>query len=156
MPKFIDEITEFFTGKSAAPANPDPAINVLLLNEAKKKIETGIFTRFFKRPTIYILEIGTYIITGILIGVAVYIWKKIDNIIDAQNTIDYLNSQFSNTEYHSNNYSWISYCILFVLLLPGIIGFLMGRLFTKSRKRIKVFIEVENMIDRVIYNLKNE
>ncbi|MEJ8818765.1 hypothetical protein [Lacibacter sp. H407] len=154
MQQFFDEITDFFSGKSKAPANPDPAHNVLLLQETRKKIETGILTRLLKRPTVYIFEIASYITSLILFVLAIYIWGRVDNIFDTIDTINFFNRLFNDGNLLVDDYNWISYCLLFVLLLPSVICFLLARLFTKSRKRTAIFIEVENMIDRIIYNLK--
>lgn len=154
MQQFLDEITDFFSGKSKAPANPDPAHNILLLQETRKKIETGILTKLLKRPTVYIFEIASYITSLILFVLAIYIWGRVDNIFDTIDTINFFNRLFNDGNLLADDYNWISYCLLFVLLLPSVICFLLARLFTKSRKHTAIFIEVENMIDRVIYNLK--
>lgn len=154
MQQLLNELTEFFTGTSKAPANPDPEHNVMLLQEARKKIETGIFTKLLKRPTVYILEITSYAVSLLLSIVAIYIWGRVDTIFDIIDIINVLNQIFSNADLIESDYKLISYCLLFALLLPSIICFLLARLFTKSRKRTAIFIQVENMIDRVIYNLK--
>lgn len=156
MQNIIAGITDFFTGKSKAPANPDLAHNIILLNETRKKIKTGIFTRFFKRPTIYILEIVTYVVTSILFIAGFLIWNKIDNYFDVYATSQFLIEALSKSDLGHTDISWVSNIILFILLLPSVICFLLARLFTKSRKRMNVFIQVENMIDRVVFNLKNE
>lgn len=126
-----------------------------LLELAKKKIETGIFTRFFKRPGIILFEIITYLVTVFLFISALLIWHKIDNFFDAYDTIQFFRSYFSGTDAaESDDFSWISYCLLVVLLLPSIISFLSGRLITASRKRINVFIQVEDLIDDACAKLK--
>lgn len=154
MQEWLHTITEFFSGESSLPANPDPAHNVLLLQETKKKIETGIFTKLLKRPLVYIFEAAAYSISIVLSLIAFYFWNKIDNIFDTIDTVNFFNRLFNGANLMQNDYSWISYCLLVVMLLPAVIGFLLARLFTKSRKRTAVFIQVENMIDRVIFNLK--
>ena len=156
MQNIIAGITDFFTGKSKAPANPDLAHNIILLNETRKKIKTGIFTRFFKRPTIYILEIVTYVVTSILFIAGFLIWNKIDNYFDVYATSQFLIEALSKSDLGHTDIAWVSNIIRFILLLPSVICFLLARLFKKSRKRMNVFIQVENMIDRVVFNLKNE
>lgn len=156
MEDIIDNIADFFSGKSKVTANPDPAHNINLLNETKKKIESGIFTRFLKRPTIYILEIVTYLITVILFISCFLIWNEIDNIFDTYATINLASQITVDKTLPLSDYLWVSYILLFILLLPSIICFLLGRLLTSSRKKMKVFIEVEKNIDRVIYNLTNK
>lgn len=153
MQQILNDLTEFFTGKSKAPANPDPAHNILLLQETRKKIETGIFTKLLKRPTVYILEILTYIISILLFIIAFLVWGKIDNLFDSYDLINFVSENAAQKKLPLAEYVWVSYIILAVMLLPAVICFLFGRLFTKSRKRTAIFIQVENMIDRVIYNL---
>jgi hypothetical protein len=154
MQQILDELTEFFTGNSKAPANPDPEHNVMLLQEARKKIETGIFTKLLKRPTVYILEILIYIVTILLFIIAFLVWGRIDNLFDSYDLLNLASENVANKQLPLAEYVWVSYVILAVMLLPSFICFLLGRLFTKSRKRTAIFIQVENMIDRVIYNLK--
>ena len=160
MQDIINNITDFFSGKSKVPANPDIAHNIYLLQETNKKIESGIFTRFFKMPTIRIIEIAVYIKTAILFMLALFFLGKIDNVFDTADTIKF-NGQFisgsssAGNENTGTDISWISYMILIIFLLPSVICFLLARLFTKSRKRMNTFRQVENMIARVIYNLKD-
>jgi TRAP-type C4-dicarboxylate transport system permease small subunit len=154
MKNIINDVSNFISGQSNLPANPDITHNIQELIETKTKIESGIFTRFFKRPTIHILEIVAYAITAILFVAAILIWGKIDNFFDAADTINFVSKMIGESDLQIADYSWISYIILFIFLLPSLICFLLGRLLTKSRKRMKVFIEVEGMIERVIFNLK--
>lgn len=136
-------------------ADYDDLTALQLLELAKKKIETGIFTRFFKRPGIVLFEIITYLITVFLFISALLIWQKIDNFFDAYDTIQFLKSYFSGTDgADSDDFSWISYSLLFILLLPSIISFLTGRLITASRKRINMFIQVEDLIDDACAKIK--
>lgn len=153
MQQLLDDLKEIVTGKSKAPANPDPLHNIILLEEAKKKIESGVFTRLLKRPTVYILEIVAYACSLLLFILAIYFWGRVDNIFDTLDTINFFNRLFTGAELIEADYNWVSYCLLFVMMLPSVISFLLARLFTKSRKRTAIFIQVENMIDRVIYNL---
>lgn len=153
MQQILNDLTEFFTGNSKAPANPDPAHNILLLQEARKKIESGIFTKLLKRPTVYILEILTYIVSILLFIIAFLVWGSIDNFFDTYDILNLISENVTKKQLPLAEYVWVSYVILAVMLLPALICFLLGRLFTKSRKRTAIFIQVENMIDRVIYNL---
>jgi len=111
-------------------------------------------------PTILVIEIAIYIITAILFMLALFFWGKIDNVFDTADTLKFIGQFISGSSSTGNenigaNISWISYVILIVFLLPSIICFLLARLFTKSRKRMNTFRQVENMIERVIYNLKD-
>lgn len=148
----FDQIANFFSGQGKIAPNPDASHNVQLLIEAKKKIETGIFTRVFKRPSIYFLEGTAYLFTGILFFAALLLWNKIENAFDGLDFINFAIKISSNNDLGLDDYSWISYWMLIMMLLPSVICFLLGRLLTKSRKRINVFIEVESMIDQVINN----
>ncbi len=154
MASLLNDVTNFITGKSDVLPNPDPALNIQILEEARNKIETGIFTRFLKRPMVYILESVSYIVSIFLFIVAIYIWSRIDNIFDTIDTINFFNQLFSNQNLIASDYDWISYALLIIFLLPSIICFLLARLFTKSRKRTAIFIEVEELIDHALYNLK--
>ncbi len=156
MQDFLNSVTEFFTGRSSAPPNPDRAFNVLLLKETKHKIETGLLTRYLQRPLVYILETLAYVITIALFFTAIFYWNKVDNLFDAIDTINFMNKVVNGANLIEEDYDWVSYCILAVFLLPSFIGFLLARLFTASRKKTTVFIEVENMIDRVVYNLEDK
>lgn len=154
MQELLNSVTEFVTGKSATPPNPDPAFNITLLKETKKRIETGVLTRYLQRPLVYILETVAYIITLALFLTAFFFWNKIDNLFDAVETINFFNRLFTNANLIENDYSYVSYFILLVFLIPSFISFLLARLLTANRKRTATFIDVENRIDRVIYNLE--
>lgn len=156
MQDFLNSVTEFFTGRSSAPPNPDPAFNVRLLKETKHKIETGLLTRYLQRPLVYILESLAYSFTIVLFGAGIFIWNQIDNLFDALDTINFVNKVLNGTDLIKEDYSWVSYCLLVLFLLPSLISFLLARLFSASRKKTTVFIEVENMIDRVVYNLEDK
>jgi len=152
----INNITEFFTGNSSAPANPDPAFNAMLLKEAKKKVEIGIFTRFFKKPVLILMEILSYGFALLLLFVGIYFYGQVDNLLSAIQTLGQGSEVISNLNWDSNNIRIIEALLLVLSISPALISFLIGRLFTKARKRINTMIEVENMIDRVIYNLSGE
>lgn len=156
MSNILSEVTNFITGKSDAPPNPDPVHNIQILTEARNKIESGIFTKLLKRPTVIILEIVSYSISLVLFITAVYFWGRIDNVFDTIDTINFFNQLFNGTNLVESDYNWISYTLLMILLFPSIVCFLMARLFTKSRKRTTVFIEVEELLDKVVYNLKGK
>lgn len=154
MADFLSDIKDFFSGRSSIPPNPDPTYNVRLLKVTRKKIESGIFTQLFKRPTVYILETITYLVTIFLFVAALKIWGKLDSLFDTAEIINFVSKFTSNTDLGIDEYSWISYVILGILMIPAFIAFLLSRLFTQSRKRTAILIQVENMIDRVIFNLE--
>lgn len=153
MKKLFNEVSGFITGQPPEPANPDPAHNSSLLKNAKSLIESGILTRFFKRPAIYILEGAAYIATFILLLTGFYFWKKIDNLFDAAATIDFFSKLFSETDLHLDDAGFISYIILLIFMLPSLICFLLGRSLSASRKRINRLITVEDTLSLVIHNL---
>lgn len=153
MQEFLNSVTEFVTGKSGTPANPDPAFNVMLLKENKTKIETGVLTRYLQRQLVYILETSAHIITLFPFLACLFFWNKIDNLFDAAKTVNFMNRFFTNVNLIENDYSYVSYCILFALLIPAFISFLLARLLTANRRRTATFIDVENRIDQVIFNL---
>lgn len=62
----IKTITDYFGINEKEAPNPDPQHNANLLLAARNKVETGIFTRFFKRPVITALEIICYLLAVIL------------------------------------------------------------------------------------------
>ena len=154
MADFLSDIKDFFSGRSSVPPNPDPRYNVRLLKVTRKKIESGIFTQLFKRPTVYIFEAITYLVTIILFLAALKIWSKIDSLFDTVEIINFVAKFTSNTDLELDHYSWVSYIFCGILMIPALISFLLSRLFTQSRKRMAVLMQVENMIDRVIYNLE--
>lgn len=154
MASILNDVTNFIKGKSDTPPNPDVSHNIQILTEARNKIETGIFTRLLKRPTVIILETVSYIISLLLFITAIYFWGRIDNVFDTIDTINFFNRLFNDTNLVESDYDWISYTLLIILLFPSIVCFLLARLFTKSRKRTAVFIQVEELLENVIYNLK--
>lgn len=156
MSNIIANVTDYFMGKSNEPANPDIKHNIYLLEEIKRKIDTGVFTRFFKKPTLALSEIVTYLLSLILLLIGLYFWNKIDNLLNVISTLADMHNIFSQAEWDTNFVSIIDILLLIISLLPGCICFLLGRSFTASRKKINTFIEIENAIDRVIFNLKNE
>jgi hypothetical protein len=156
MQDFIGNITEFFSGKSNAPANPDVKHNIYLLNETKAKIETGVFTRFFKKPIILAGEISAYISTVVLALLGIFVWSKINTLLDVLLTAVEMHNFFGEAKWDSTLISVIDLLLFIVCAMPAFICFLLGRFLSKSRKRIKTFVQVENMIDRVIYNLQEK
>lgn len=154
MQEIINNITGYFTGDSKEPANPDLAHNIFLLEETKKKIETGIFTRFFKKPVIVTGELVAYILTIILIGVGIYFWSKVDALLGVVQSSIYVHNIFADAKWDGTIVSIIDILLLVVSIMPAFICFLLGRSLSKSRKQINTFRQVENMIDRVVYNLK--
>ena len=46
MANFIKNIGDYFSGGTKVPPNPDTSYNIALLEEARKKIATKVFTRF--------------------------------------------------------------------------------------------------------------
>ena len=77
-------------------------------------------------------------------------------MLSAIQTLGQGSEVISNLNWDSNNIRIIEALLLVLSISPALISFLIGRLFTKARKRINTMIEVENMIDRVIYNLSGE
>lgn len=153
MRKYFNRVTSYLVELANGPKNNSIAHNVAMLEDAKKKIETGIFSRYLKRPTIYIIETIAYSISISLLLVAIYAWMKIDNIFEAYNTLKFMGAAIVDKTVQLSDFSGISYFILFALMLPSIICFLLARLLTSTRKRINTFIEVENIISKTIYNL---
>ncbi|GAB2809166.1 hypothetical protein [Ferruginibacter profundus] len=156
MQEIIDNIAAYFTGDSNEPANPDIAHNIFLLEETKKKIETGVFTRFFKKPVIMTGELITYLLTIILIGVGIYFWSKVDSLIGVVQAYVTVHNLFADAKWDGTIVSIIDVLLLVVSIMPAFICFLLGRSLSKSRKQINTFRQVENMIDRVVYNLKSK
>lgn len=144
---------QYVTGNDYAPKNPDLRHNVELLKESVIKIETGVLTRILKRPLVTIIETIIYIVTAILAILAFYFWSKIDNLFDSVDFIQSFGLRLSSSSDTSKYYSGYSYLILLIMLTPSLFCFLFARLFTKSRKRMAIFIDVENRIKTVIKNL---
>lgn len=153
MKSLFFKAAQYVTGNDYGPKNPDLKFNIELLKEASLKIETGLFTRIFKRPLVLIIEIIIYIVTFLLAILAIYYWNKIDNLFSSVDTIQSLGLTLSANSQKSTDYSGYSYLILLIMLTPSIFCFLFGRLFTKSRKRMAIFIEVESRIKTVVKNL---
>ncbi|HRF23653.1 MAG TPA: hypothetical protein PLR98_05805 [Chitinophagaceae bacterium] len=153
MRRIFYKVAQFVTGDDYAPANPDINHNIEILKQAAGKIETGIYSRIFKRPLVIFLETGIYLLTIVLTVLTFYYWNKIDNLFMSAETIQKFGLILSSQETQANDYSGYSYLILAIMLLPALLCFLLGRLFTKSRKRMAIFIEVENNIKTVIKNL---
>lgn len=153
MKRLFFKVTQYVTGNDYSPKNPDINYNIELLREASMKIETGVYTRIFRRPLVFVLEFGIYLVTVVLFTLTLFYWKKIDNLFSATETIQKLGLSLSSQSEISIKYSGYSYLILGIMLLPTIFCFLLGRLFTKSRKRMAIFIDVENALNTVIKNL---
>lgn len=77
MKQILSGIGDLLTGKSNTPPNPDPAHNVQLLQTAKQKVETGIFTKYFRRPYVVLMEIVFYCCTFLLLGIGIIVYIKI-------------------------------------------------------------------------------
>jgi hypothetical protein len=151
----INNISNFFAGTSNLPANPDPTFNAMLLQEAKRKVETGIFTRFFKKPVIIGFEIISYTASILFLIAGMWFFIKIDVALTFIQNGGQIIEYFADRKWNLNVIHFLEILLFVLSISPALISFLLGRLFTQSRKRITIFREVENMIDRVIYNLNS-
>lgn len=177
MKQILSDIGDLITGKSNTPPNPAVQHNIKLLQEARQKIESGIFTKYFKRPYIVLMETIFYSLTIVFFGLAVIYFlfglTQTSPIIDSAHALNnnialfkegsnLLNFEaFTNVltqlqAFMDQFFQFILYLklLLFVLMsLPSIFTFLLARSYTKSRRRLSKFIEVEAIIEKVIYNL---
>jgi len=149
----LNNITDFFTGNNNEPANPDHKINTLLLQQAKQKVEIGIFTRFFKKPVLITMEILSYVASIILLIAGVWFFGKIDVALSFIQNGGQILEFFTERNWDTSVIGMLEALLLILSISPSIISCLLGRLFTKARKRIYTMREVEGLIDKVIYNL---
>lgn len=156
MQEFMKNISDYFSGNSKAAANPDIAYNIELLDAAKRKIESGVFTKFFKRPTIILSEVLSYLAALLFIIVGAYFGGKIDLLLSLYQKCLSCDDVLQKNALTPDTIPFLHILLYIVCGLPTLIFFLLGRSLTQSRKRINAFMQVENMIGRISFNLKNE
>lgn len=152
----LNNISGFFNGENNAKPNPDPSVNAFMLEEAKRKIDIGIFTKFFKKPFLIAFEIISYLIAILMLFAGILFYSEIDSLLGIINTFQVMLEE-SNDPKPDLSMIWIVKLLSMILsTTPAFICFLTGRLFKNARKRLNTFIQVESIIDRVIFNLQEE
>lgn len=150
----LNNISGFFNGENNAKPNPDPAVNAFLLEEAKRKIDIGIFTKFFKKPFLIAFEIISYLIAILLLAAGIWFYGKIDTLLNWVQAKGEITKILDDQNWDSSVIWFLEFLLFVFSVSPAFICFLTGRLFKNARKRLNTFVQVESIIDRVIYNLK--
>lgn len=152
---FFDKFSNFFNGKTQKPLQPELIENIRLLEGAKLMIETGVFVRFFKKPFIGLIELIVYSFSFALALGGYFLYDKIADLISAVCSMINFVDILTNANWDFGGLTLIKLVLFIFLMLPAFFSFLMARLFTRSRHRINLFVDVEKILDKVISNLKS-
>jgi len=123
---------------------------LILVERARLKIETGVFTRFFTRPVLVLCEIFTYALSLIAFLAGVVFWNKLDAIIVAADEIIDTVKIFAERRIDHQMLDNVDTVALLFALMPFIILLLLARLFTSSRRRIAKLREIESILEQVL------
>lgn len=143
-----------FTVKSNTPPNPDAVHNINLLQSARLKFAIDIFTKHFRKSYVVLMETLFYSGTMLLLGIGFIVYFEISRFIDLAKQTNHLPDAIITDPNTDAYVSVTQYLLLSLLLLPSLLSFLLAISYTKSRKRIGTLIEVEKIIETVVYNLK--
>jgi hypothetical protein len=153
MKQIIENVTSLFNGKKEIP-NADPLHNAGLLEQARAKIETGVFTRYFKKSFFVTMEIAGYLIFALCVGLGISLCCKLHNLFEVLNNSVAIMEILEGKNYDKTSLNLIEWLIYFSAFLPAVISFFWARSYTKARRKINLIVEVERLIERVIFNLR--
>lgn len=153
MKEIIRDVTNLFQNNKELP-NPDTTHNIALLQQAHAKIETGIFTRYFKKSFFIMMEVIGYTVLILCIGAGVFSCIKLSELFKIINQSVEIIGILENKNYDTTTLRLVEILVYLLSFVPALVTFFGVRSYTRARQRINLIREVESLIERVIYNLK--
>jgi TRAP-type C4-dicarboxylate transport system permease small subunit len=154
MKQIFSKAAGLFESEPKTP-NPDLGYNIRLLEETKTNIETGIFTRYFKKPVFVLMELVGYSLVLLLTILGGWFCYKLTSLFGILNDVTSIANQLNDNHWDTSNLYIVETCVYILSFLPAIIALLWTRGYTKARQKINVLMAVEENIERVIFNLKS-
>lgn len=153
MKDILKNVTGIFTGKEEQP-NPDVLHNVTLLTQAKTEIDTGVFTRYFKKPFLVAGEVAGYILAVLLLIAGAVFCFQMNGLFELIKTTQEITELLTQKKWDIQTIELLKTFLYILSFSPALLSYLWARSFARARHKISAFMQVESVIDKVIFNLK--